>query len=98
MQHLFQVLGSEFWGGNFVILYVVCVGWNDFLYDSFPQCFPELRIGDLPQLLASVGLVKFRLELGQWGVVFPKAKGLSVAPCSSDASSTELFAERPDPA
>jgi hypothetical protein len=29
-QHLFQVPGSEFQGGNFVILYVLCIPRNDF--------------------------------------------------------------------
>ena len=74
LQHLFQLLGSEFWLGNLAILYVFCIAWNDIFGDSFAQPFPKLGIWDLPQLLGSVGFLKFRHELGQWGVVSPQAE------------------------
>ena len=48
LQHLFQLLGSEFWVGNFAILYVFCIAWNYFFDDRFAQPFPKLRIWDLP--------------------------------------------------
>jgi hypothetical protein len=70
LQHLFQVSRSEFWGGHLVILNVLCVVWNDFLYDSCPQGFPQLRIRDFLQLLGSVGLVELGLKLEKRGVVF----------------------------
>jgi hypothetical protein len=34
LQHGFQLLGTVFWVGNFVILYVLCIAWNDFVGDS----------------------------------------------------------------